>query len=126
MSMQINTTARHCELDPEVRLFAEQRLGKLGRFARDLREAHLVLTTEKYRHVAEITLKLKHHDMVSRVQSTDVRAAVDRAAERLERQLRRLKDKRVGRKHGLPAANGRTLPAAEDENGAGPARPDEV
>ena len=119
--MHISTTARHCELDPEIRLFAEQRLGKLGRFARDIREAHLILTTEKYRHTAEITLKLSHHDMVSRVQSTDVRAAVDRAADRLERQLRRLKDKRVGRKHGTPGLDRLASPGSGDGNGSGDA-----
>ena len=46
--MHINTTARHCELDPEDRLFALGRLEKLGRFARDIQEAHLVVTAEGY------------------------------------------------------------------------------
>ena len=54
--MHINTTARHCELDPEDRLHAHQRLEKLQRFARDLQEAHLVVSAEKYRHIAEITI----------------------------------------------------------------------
>ncbi len=118
--MHISTTARHCELDPGVRLFAEQRLGKLGRFARDIREAHLVLTTEKYRHTAEITLKLRHLDMVSRRESTDARAAIDRAAERLEQQLRRLKDKRVNRKRGAPAVNGGPDGESPERDEAGP------
>jgi len=115
--MKISTTARHCELDPELRLFAMSRLGRLERFARDLREAHLILSLEKFRHTAEITLKLGARDMVSRRESTDPRAAIDRAAERLEQQLRRLKDKRVSRKRGGP---GRVpLAPAEAEDGAG-------
>ena len=68
--MQISTTVRHCELDPEDRLFAHQRLEKLGRFARDIREVHLIVSAEKYRHSAEITVRLKHRDMVSREEST--------------------------------------------------------
>jgi len=103
--MLINTTVRHCELDPEDRLHAHQRLEKLGRFARDLQEAHLVVSAEKYRHTAEITLRLKHHEMVSREQSTAARAAIDRAADRLEEQLRRLKERRIARKQ--RATNGR-------------------
>ena len=101
--MQISTTARHCELDPELRLFVQERLEKLGRFARDIQEAHLIVTAEGYRHEAEITLHLKGREMVSREQSTEPRAAIDLAADRLETQLRRLKEKRVSRKR-----NGRT------------------
>jgi putative sigma-54 modulation protein len=104
--MQILTTARHCELDADVRQFAEHRLGKLQKYARDIREIHLVVTAEKYRHQAEITLKLKNRDMVSHEESTEMRAAIDLAADRLEEQLRRLKSKRVDRKRHAPSANG--------------------
>ena len=100
--MQISTTARHCELDPEDRLFAQQRLSKLSRYVR----------AEKYRHIAEITLKLKHKEIVSREQSTLARMAIDLAADRLEQQLRRIKEKRVDRSH-RPAdgrVNGRSEP----------------
>ena len=109
--MQINTTARHCELDPEDRLHAHQRLEKLQRFARDIHEAHLVLSAEKYRHTAEITIRLKHREIVSREQSTDARAAIDRAADRLEERLRRLKERRIDRKQ--RGANGRAEGVAE-------------
>jgi putative sigma-54 modulation protein len=119
-SMHISTTTRHCELDPELRLFALQRLGRLGRFARDIREAHLILSLEKYRHSAEITLKLGAGEFVSRRESTDPRAAIDRAAERLERQLRRRKDKRVSRKRGGAEMFGPLPALAADGNGAGP------
>jgi putative sigma-54 modulation protein len=110
--MQINTTARHFELDPEDRRFAELRLEKLQRFVRDAREVHLVVTAEKYRHTAEITLHLKHRDLVSREESTAARLAIELAADRLERQLVRLKERRVDRKH--RPANGPSEPAAAD------------
>jgi putative sigma-54 modulation protein len=98
--MQILTTMRHCELDKEVLLHAERRLEKLGRFARDIREAHLTVTAERYRHSAEITLRLNHHELVSREESTEAKIAIDLAADRLEQQLRRFKEKRVERKRG--------------------------
>ena len=107
--MQISTTARHCELDAQVREFALHRLAKLERFARDIQEAHLVVTVEKFRHTAEITLRLKHHELVSREESDTSKVAIDLAAHRLEQQLRRLKDKRTEHKggvHPLPGTNG--------------------
>jgi putative sigma-54 modulation protein len=119
--MQIVTTTRHCELDPGVKLHAQQRLEKLGKFARDIREAHLTVTAERYRHSAEITVRLRHHELVSREESTEPKIAIDLAADHIEQQLRRFKEKRVARKRGrgdrakdtAPSPNGET-PAEEE------------
>ena len=120
--MQINTTARHCELDPEDRLFAQERLERFARFARDIREVHLTVTAEGYRHSAEITLRLKHREMVSREESTEPRKAIDLAADHLEKQLRRLKEQRVQHKRGGRIVNGEAgppaLPAGDGEEEA--------
>ncbi len=115
--MQIHTTARHFEMATQDRAFAEQRLQKLARFARDLSEAHLTVTAEGFRHTAEITLKLKGRDVVSREQSSDARAAIDLAADRLEHQLRKIKELRVDRSHGR---------LGRETNGDGPAAPADV
>jgi len=99
--MKINTTARHCELAPEDRQFVQQRLERLLRYfrdPRDLMEAHVVVGVEKYRHSAEITLKLRRGEVVSREEANDSRAAIEQAAEHLEQQIRRLKEKRLSRK----------------------------
>ena len=114
--MLIHTTTRHCDLDPELRVFAQQRLEKLAKFARDLHEAHLVITAERYRHSAEITVRLNHHELVSREESTELRVAIDLAADRLEQQLRRFKEKRVDRKRNPRGGNerGRAAPAAPE------------
>jgi putative sigma-54 modulation protein len=117
--MQIHTTARHCELAADDRAFAQQRLEKLEKFARDLHEAHLIVTAEGYRHTAEITVHLKGREVVSREASTDARAAIDLAADHLEVQLRKLKGRRVDRYHGR-LANGKP---GEDGNGAASAAP---
>lgn len=111
--MQITTTARHCELDERDRSFAEERLAKLGRLARDILEANLIVTGEKYRHTAEITLKLKHRELFSREQSTERRTAIDLAAGRIEQQLRRLKGRRQDRRQSGLDGNGKAQAAAE-------------
>ncbi len=111
--MQISTTARHCELDNELRAFAQQRLEKITRFARDIHEAHLTVTAEKFRHVAEIQLKLDHHEMVIREESPEIRMAIDRAIDRLEQQLRRLKERRVDRKRDGRGDGASLSPGAE-------------
>jgi putative sigma-54 modulation protein len=113
--MQISTTARHCELDPAVREFAERRLERLERLARDIREAHLVVSAEKYRHTAEITLHLTRHEIVSREESTDAHAAIDRAAQQLETQLRRLKERRAEHRHSGRNGDGLRSESSSDQ-----------
>jgi len=113
--MQISTTARHCELDAQVREFAQQRLAKLERFARDIQEAHLIVTAEKFRFTAEITLRIKNHEMVSREESDTGKLAIDQAAHRLEQQLRRLKDKRTDHKGPVRELSGITATGDEAE-----------
>src|SRR5512145_2298231 len=99
--MKITTTARHCDLVPEDRQFVQQRLERLLRYfrdPRDLMEAHVVVGVEKYRHSAEITLKLRRGEVVSREEANDSHAAIEQAAVHLEQQIRRLKEKRLSRK----------------------------
>ena len=46
-------------------------------------EAHVVVGLEKYRHSAEITLKLRRGEVVCREEANASRAAIEQAAERL-------------------------------------------
>jgi putative sigma-54 modulation protein len=122
--MNITTTARHCTLDSEDKQFAQLRLEKISRFLRAAErervDLHLVVTGEKNRHEAEITLRVRRHELVSREGGLDARAAIGLAADGLEDQIRRLKDRsaehRKGgrvRGDGVDSANG-AVDGAED------------
>lgn len=113
--MQITTTSRHCELDTAVREFAQQRLEKFGKFARDIHEAHLIVTGERFRHVAEIKLRLNQHELMSRGESPEMRLAIDHAADAIEQQLRRYKEKRIARSQRAPGAPAGEPPAEGGE-----------
>ena len=114
--MHITTTARHCEIDPEDKLFAQTHLEKLSRYASDLREAHLTISCENYRHTAEIAVKLRDHDFVGRETANSVRTAMIEAIAGVEHQIRKLKELRLERRRG-----GRTrLADAVGSPGEGP------
>jgi ribosomal subunit interface protein len=98
--MRITTTARHCEIDPEDKLFAETHLEKLSRYASDLSEAHLTLSCENYRHTAEIAVKLRDHDFVGSETANSVRTAITEAIAGVEHQMRKLKERRLERRRG--------------------------
>lgn len=91
--MQIHTTCRNTRMTPALKRVLEERLQKLERF-QAVREAHVVLIAEKYRQIAEIVLKTKGKDFVCRAESRDLAASIEDAAGRLERQLKKLKEKR--------------------------------
>lgn len=98
--MQISTTARHCDLDPSLRTLAQERLERCMRFAPDLHDVRLIVTQEKFRHTAEIHLRVNHHEMLSKEEAPEMRVAIDRAIDSLEQQLRRFKDRRTGKPRG--------------------------
>ncbi len=88
--MEITTTGRRYKLTPEIKELAEKRLAKLSRFTEADLEAHLVLAEEKFRSIAELTLRAGRNHLVSREESSDMTSAIDGVAERMERQLKKL------------------------------------
>ncbi len=121
--MNINTTARHFDLAKDDRDFAHTRMEKFQRFAKDIHEIHLVVTAERYLHVAEFTLRLKQRELVVREEAPEPRRAIDLAADRVDQQLRRLHDRRVDHGHdvlppvdGQAGASGASKPEGEDDS----------
>jgi putative sigma-54 modulation protein len=98
--VQISITARHCEISSGIRAFAETRLEKLGKFASDIHGIHVIVQPEGKEHQAEITLSLNGHEFVSTEMHAEPAAAIEQAADRMESQLRRFKEKRIDRHHG--------------------------
>ena len=93
--MQIHLTVRHCELDPDVRVFAQQRLEKLNRYDAGIHEVRVIVSQERKLHTAEITLRAHQQDVVITESHLDARAAIELAASRMEDRIRRRKEKRV-------------------------------
>jgi len=94
--MRVHTTSRHARLTPAQRRFLEGRLAKLERFA-FVREAHVVLETQKNRYTAEVLLKTHDKELMCREESHDMIASIDQAVDRLETQLKKLKERRSTR-----------------------------
>lgn len=96
--MNISTTARHYELPPALKDYAEQKVENLKRYFDHIVNARIVFSLEKYRHRVEITIHVNGKDLVSFDESDDMYTSVDRSTEKLERQLRKYKDKIQRRK----------------------------
>ncbi|HEV8479470.1 MAG TPA: ribosome-associated translation inhibitor RaiA [Candidatus Eisenbacteria bacterium] len=95
--MKIQMTGRHVTVPATVKRRLAERLEKLTRYLPDLSEAQVKLSAQKYRHTAEILIHVRHEDHVSRGEAGDLESAIDTAADRLEAQVRKLKEKRMKR-----------------------------
>ena len=109
--MQVTVTGRHFDVAPNLRHYVDVRLQRMHRFLDKIDKVHVTLAAEKRGHRAEILLRVNGHDFTVKDTAEDAVSAVDRVADKLEKQLRRFKDKRTtARKSGprriAPEANG--------------------
>ena len=58
--MRLTVVGRHFEVTEPIKKYVDKKLLKLDRFARKIKEAHVILEVQKIRHIAEITLYLKY------------------------------------------------------------------
>jgi putative sigma-54 modulation protein len=91
--MRFNITARHFETDSDLEKHIQDRLWTLKKYFDSIINAHVILSVEKYRHIAEITLKVSGITLASKEQSENMYTSVDRAVAKLERQVKRYKQK---------------------------------
>jgi putative sigma-54 modulation protein len=102
--MRLDITGRHFTVTAATRKFAEQRLAHTVRLLNSSAlSAHVALTRERGRVRAEIDLHVKRdHFLRGEGTGPDPNAAIGVAAERVERQVEKLKGKWSGRRRRTP------------------------
>jgi putative sigma-54 modulation protein len=94
--MQITVTGRHFEITEALRQHLENKIRKLDRYLDGITDVHVVLSVEKHRHMAEITLQSTNGNSIRGLEEThDMYLAVDTVIENVEKQIRR-QQKRKG------------------------------
>ena len=99
--MQISLTGRHVEITTALREHIEKKLDKLHSYGDSIIDVRVVLSVEKYRKFAEITILGRGATKLHSQEATDdMYASVDKAIEKIERQLKRhIAKKRKGKRH---------------------------
>lgn len=103
--MEITVSARHTEVSPALRAVAEEKIGRLARFVDGITRATVHFSEERNpriaeREMCEVTLEGHGHLVRCKVNATDGFVAIDRAVEKLEHQLHKLKSRLVERHNG--------------------------
>jgi len=91
--MRVTITGRHMEVTDALKAYVENGLGKIrGHFDKVI-DVDVVLDVEKHRHIAEINLHANGLRVHSRESSSDMYASVDAVLHKLDKQVRKYKDR---------------------------------
>ncbi|MDT8439841.1 MAG: ribosome-associated translation inhibitor RaiA [Wenzhouxiangellaceae bacterium] len=106
--MQIEISGQNVEVTQALRAYVTEKLDRLQRYFDNLTSAHVVLRLEKLQHTAEATIRVggKGRDVHAVADSEDMYAAIDQLSDKLDRQVRRHKDKVTDHRADRPAEAG--------------------
>ncbi len=92
--INISVTFRHTEPTEALKKHAEEKLvHSLQKYLHHHTTVHVILSVEKRDHTAEIILNSKNHDLSAKATTSDLYAAIDKAADNVTTQLRKQKEK---------------------------------
>lgn len=91
--METRYTYRHMKSTPALQAYLDEKLGKLSKYDDTVIDAEVVFAVEKRDQIVEVILKTKSSAITAVQKSEDMYASCDLVVEKLERQLRRYKEK---------------------------------
>ena len=97
--MKITITGRHLELDDDIRSYAEKKMHKAETYFDRIIEAHMILSAEKHRRIAEVTLNAKRVIFHAQEETENIYASIDGVVEKVDTQIRRYREKLRDRKY---------------------------
>lgn len=96
--MNVEYTGRQFEITTAIRKEVETGLAKIKKILGDKFDGKIILSVEKHRHKAEITITPRNGPLVGLAQATSMKAAISEALEHLSRQAIKYKTRRVAKK----------------------------
>ncbi len=91
--MNLNVSGHHLEVTPAIRTYVRSKLERVRRHFDHVIDAHVILTVDKLRQKAEVTLRVPGQDLHCQSEEADLYAAIDLLADKLDRQVLRYKGK---------------------------------
>ena len=92
--MKANVSFRNMDSSPSLRNYALDKLEKIcDKYVQGKVDASVVMTVEKFWHIANFTLQIKNLTVKGEERSEDMYSSIDLALDKIEKQLRRHKDR---------------------------------
>ncbi len=103
--MQINLSGHHVDITPALREYVTQKLERVIRHVDSLTSIQVILSIEKLRQKAEARLHVTGNDLYAEATEEDMYAAIDQLVDKLDRQVKRYKEKLVDHHRTAKARN---------------------
>ena len=91
--MKIIVNGRHLEITPALKSYSEEKIGKFEKYISSITEAIVTLSVEKYRHKAEVLLKVNGIMIQAEGTTGEVYSSIDQVVEKLEKQVVKYKER---------------------------------
>jgi ribosome hibernation promoting factor len=91
--MKLTVTGRNIEITDAIRNHLDSKMQKTIQELGEKADVHVALSVEKHRHFAEITVKTKGFTVHGEEETNDLYVAMDNALVKIEKQLRKHKDR---------------------------------
>jgi putative sigma-54 modulation protein len=91
--MQLNVTGHHVDVTPAMKDYVARKLDRIVRHSDHVIDVHCILTVEKLRHKAEAKVMLNGGMIFADATEENMYAAIDALADKLDRSVKKHKEK---------------------------------
>ena len=116
--MQTSVTFKNIDPSDRLKSYVTEKLDRLDKYLYNPAEANVVLSVEKFRHIAEVNIIGDRLNIVGKEETEDMYAAIDMVLDKLEKQIKKNKQKIRDHRQGKGrsrAGDGRGRPAADED-----------
>ncbi len=91
--MQISVTGHHLDVTEALKSYVESKFNKLERHFDHVTDVHVILSVEKVNQKAEATVQISGAKLFAEDHQQDMYAAIDGLVDKLDRQIKKHKEK---------------------------------
>jgi len=100
--MQIDITGHHVDVTPALRAYVTEKMQKLIRHSDQVISIRVILNVEKLQQLAEASVNVGGRTIFAKFTAPDMYASIDGLVDKLDRQIRRRKDRITNHQHPRP------------------------
>jgi putative sigma-54 modulation protein len=91
--MQTSVTFKNLDPSEHLKAYVSDKLDRFDKFLDNPAEANVVLSVEKFRHIAEISISGDKLSIIGKEEINDMYSAIDMVLDKLEKQIKKNKQK---------------------------------
>jgi putative sigma-54 modulation protein len=114
--MQTSVTFKNLDSSENLKLYVKEKLNRFDKYLYNPAEAKVVLSVEKFRHIAEINITGDRLNINGKEETGDMYSAIDMVLDKLEKQIKKNKEKNRSRRTGSKTKEKNVFVEVSDRN----------